>query len=711
MTKIVLDTVSSGYNLGKINANFEKIEDQLNDKVLYRDNTSTPNEPNELEQDLDLNSNRILNLPVPTSPTEPLRKGDITSDETGATVQYVDDSITTAVDEATNTTVPLNIINDLSQGYMFATEAEYKAFTTAFPVGKVVNIREREAAFVVVSGTGTANGYNIIASNEVSQSIGLILSRDMQMINFGVPTGTDDTAALQNAVDVVSTNGGGTVTLSSDTWFVNMEFGNGVNMKDNVHLIGSGDESILKGQDLPDTYTGVHVIAFVDCSNAKISRLKIDASKPSGSVVITQWHGIKWDGDTYNCIVDDVTIVEGQGDGILVAKEAIQTVVPQGGIINNVRVTGFNRQDISLVEGQKFTITNNEGAGVLDIESDASNRTNDNHYVENNEFNKIRISPLTGLGGTKTNNIVTGNRCNELSLWGGDGDIMTDNIIKGPIVLSQSGVVTINGGSCYYFAQNVTNSTSVEHLIVNNLQVESSTELVGFEIKDVINASIRASIKMTAAGSVGFQQNNNSTQATGEIELEGCNIESDSHAIELTVVGLGNTTNKIKGCTIKSTSGRSVSRIGASDMGVVILEDNDIHAQPVIRNCNRLVSRENRFHGVANINYDFNGGDDIIMVDDKYYDTVPSVALGSNTLTGSIYMRNIAGENVIIGSSVFVFTGTTATDVFIDEIVTNSDTPYSGLAASLRAGSKVRTVGSVSKYGRWYNGTIWADLT
>ena len=136
MTKIVLDTVSSGYNLGKINANFEKIEDQLNDKVLYRDNTSTPTEPNELEQDLDLNSNRILNLPVPTSPTEPLRYGDITSDETGATVQYVDDSITTAVDIATDTTVPLNIINDPSQAYAFDGVVEMMATTTVFLVDK-----------------------------------------------------------------------------------------------------------------------------------------------------------------------------------------------------------------------------------------------------------------------------------------------------------------------------------------------------------------------------------------------------------------------------------------------------------------------------------------------------------------------------------------------------------------------------------------------
>ena len=66
-----------------------------------------------------------------------------------------------------------DLINDLSQAYEFATVAEYKAFATAFPVGKVINLLDRGAEFTVISGTGTATGYKIIASDEVSQSIDL----------------------------------------------------------------------------------------------------------------------------------------------------------------------------------------------------------------------------------------------------------------------------------------------------------------------------------------------------------------------------------------------------------------------------------------------------------------------------------------------------------------------------------------------------------
>lgn len=70
MSKIKLPE-TSGLNTLRINDNFQKIEDELNDKVLYRDNPS--GEPNEMHNDLDMNSNRIYNLPAPIAEHEPLR--------------------------------------------------------------------------------------------------------------------------------------------------------------------------------------------------------------------------------------------------------------------------------------------------------------------------------------------------------------------------------------------------------------------------------------------------------------------------------------------------------------------------------------------------------------------------------------------------------------------------------------------------------------
>lgn len=76
MAKITLDDVTNLQNeataILTINGNSQTIEDAF-DNTLSRDGTS----PNQMEADLDMNGNRILNLPEPATPTEPLRLQDI----------------------------------------------------------------------------------------------------------------------------------------------------------------------------------------------------------------------------------------------------------------------------------------------------------------------------------------------------------------------------------------------------------------------------------------------------------------------------------------------------------------------------------------------------------------------------------------------------------------------------------------------------------
>ncbi len=61
MAKYTPSTVAAGLNsAAAINANFQEIADNLNDKVLYRDNPI--GEPNTIQQDIDMNSNKLINL-------------------------------------------------------------------------------------------------------------------------------------------------------------------------------------------------------------------------------------------------------------------------------------------------------------------------------------------------------------------------------------------------------------------------------------------------------------------------------------------------------------------------------------------------------------------------------------------------------------------------------------------------------------------------
>lgn len=64
MTDIVLSPITSGYNLSKINSNFDKVENSINNDILHLNGGN-----NVMLQDLDLNNNALLN--VKTNPDNP----------------------------------------------------------------------------------------------------------------------------------------------------------------------------------------------------------------------------------------------------------------------------------------------------------------------------------------------------------------------------------------------------------------------------------------------------------------------------------------------------------------------------------------------------------------------------------------------------------------------------------------------------------------
>ena len=61
MAKLNISNITSGYtSTTALNNAFDAVETELNNKVLYRNNPS--GEPNQMENDLDMNSNNIINV-------------------------------------------------------------------------------------------------------------------------------------------------------------------------------------------------------------------------------------------------------------------------------------------------------------------------------------------------------------------------------------------------------------------------------------------------------------------------------------------------------------------------------------------------------------------------------------------------------------------------------------------------------------------------
>lgn len=81
MAKITLAPVTNTDMLSTINQNFDDLEAEFQDKVLYRANPV--DETNTMTNLLDMNGQRIINLPVPGSPNDAARLQDVVNATTG----------------------------------------------------------------------------------------------------------------------------------------------------------------------------------------------------------------------------------------------------------------------------------------------------------------------------------------------------------------------------------------------------------------------------------------------------------------------------------------------------------------------------------------------------------------------------------------------------------------------------------------------------
>ncbi len=191
--------------------------------------------------------------------------------------------------------------------------------------------------------------------------------------DFGAKAdGTNDTTATQAAIDQVNTNGGGIVVLPEGTYSLASStsteefFNDGVSqlattgcliLRDNVHLVGMGEATILKPQDANDI-----VILCIASNNAGLHNLQIDGVVSTGA----PGHGIF---QLYETDVSDATISNLTFENLWIRNVGGYGIGIENGTYENIRLSNVR--------------TKNTGADGIDIKNRGTAEDGKGIFLEN----------------------------------------------------------------------------------------------------------------------------------------------------------------------------------------------------------------------------------------------------------------------------------------------------------------------------------------
>ncbi|WP_263974683.1 M10 family metallopeptidase C-terminal domain-containing protein [Pseudomonas sp. Marseille-Q5115] len=198
---------------------------------------------------------------------------------------------------------------------------------------------------------------------------------------------TDDTQAIQKAIDAAAAVGGGKVYVPSGTWVVSDSDGSGnaLAVKSNVTLTGDGaGDTVLKLADggASSTTSLLGVTSASTVRDAAVSNLTLDGNQASTSGEVSGWSQAGANSVT-NLVLDGVTAKDFSGSGFDLTAPAVNLTVRNSTAQNNT------------LDG--FTLGGDLSAATFQ----------DNHGVDNGR-NGINVT-LGGQALSLTDNIASGN--------------------------------------------------------------------------------------------------------------------------------------------------------------------------------------------------------------------------------------------------------------------------------------------------------------
>lgn len=316
MSSTNLTDVTSGYNLLKINANFQEIERVLNEEVLHRVNDGSL--PNTLETAIDANSQPIYNLRKPETGGEPLRLKDLFGDPSellsGPEVENFTAVGGETVFTLSSSYVPGSSSLHVFRNGIFLTEDEYvetstNTITLAEPAvtGDIISVVP-----VAVSGT-SASGSAVTGSN-VGTGTGVYKGKVGETLSFKtLVAGSNVTiSGSENEVTISASSSGSTDTTAS-----------------NLGTTGEGVYASKVGSDLrfKKLKAGINVTLSSDSES-----ITINSSGSGGSIAVYEGGVLKTSGASSFNFVNSTVGVAGAAVTITDAAKDFVNVKDYGAV-------------------------------------------------------------------------------------------------------------------------------------------------------------------------------------------------------------------------------------------------------------------------------------------------------------------------------------------------------------------------------------------
>ncbi|WP_426199417.1 glycosyl hydrolase family 28-related protein [Pseudomonas sp. DC3200b2] len=281
---------------------------------------------------------------------------------------------------------------------------------------------------------------------------------------------TDDTAAIQKAINAAAAAGGGKVYVPSGTWVVSDSDGSGnaLALKSNVTLSGDGaGETVLKLADSADgdTTSLLGVAAGATLRDAQVSNLTLDGSQADGGGQVSGWSQSGANSVT-NLVLDGVTATGFSGNGFDLSSAAVNLTVRNSTASDN-GLDGFSLggslpaltfQDNQALNNERNGINVVLGSEALSLaDNNASGNGADGIYVHNE--NGVDTGYFSVIGGSVSEN-------------GGDG-VRVRGIEYGGVYRME---IHDNGGSGVDL-QGTTHVEVADNIIHDNAQAGATAEV------------------------------------------------------------------------------------------------------------------------------------------------------------------------------------------------------------------------------------------